>query len=465
MKTLNIIEGYNNFHFIGIGGINMSGLAEILHNDGCTITGSDRNDSDIIAALRKRGISVKIGHDAQNISIDAQIIIYNAAVPDDNPEILEAKTRGLRLMDRAELLGRLMQNYGTAICVAGTHGKTTTTSMLAEIFMAADKDPTVMNGGVLPSMGGALRIGSRDFIIVEACEYNDSFLKFHPNIGIILNLEMDHSDYFANINALRASFRGFVQRIPEDGLLVINGGIEDVEQIHNGLNCNKSFFGINTTHQYIDNVCFDDFGHGRFDICSDSGKLGEIVLKVPGHHNIQNALAAIYTALHCGIDFNTIATALTGFTGAVRRFQHIGQYNGANIVDDYAHHPTEVAATIQAARNVAHNRLWVVFQPHTRERTAEFLNEFAKELAHADELVILDIFNPAGREEEHCKVHATDLAELAIKENSANCNYLPSFDICVDFLKQNIDKGDLVITMGAGDVHKVAEILVLQYSN
>ena len=457
MRRLNIIENYRNFHFIGAGGINMSGLAEILHKDGCVITGSDRNNSDLVVGLREKSIDIKIGHDAQNVGENVQVVVYNAAVPQDNPEILEAKARGLRLMDRAELLGRLMQNYDTAICVAGTHGKTTTTSMLAEIFMAADKDPTVMNGGILPSMGGALRIGNRNIIIAEACEYHDSFLKFWPHIGIILNIEMDHSDYFANIDGLTASFKKFAQKIPHDGLLVINNSIINAPKIASGLGCIVHSFGEKGDIAAI-NIRHSAQGYPIFDVIMAEGKrLGEIALKVPGNHNIQNAMAAICAALHCNIGFSTIAAALSRFTGPMRRFQHIGQLNGATIVDDYAHHPTEVVATIQAAKKMPHNRLWVVFQPHTRARTMEFLDEFAEALVNADEIIVLDIYNPAGREEERYNVHSKD---IVAKIDTANCRHLPDFDTCTHFLTQHIVDGDLVITMGAGDVHKIAEALV-----
>jgi UDP-N-acetylmuramate--alanine ligase len=460
MKRLNIAKNNNNYHFIGIGGVNMSALAEILHNDGCNVTGSDKNDSKIILALRKKGIDIKIGHDAQNIGDKTQIVVYNAAVPKDNPEILAAKAGGLRLMDRAELLGRLMQNYETAICVAGTHGKTTTTSMLAEIFMAAGYDPTVMNGGILPSMGGALRIGARDFIIAEACEYNNSFLKFHPNIGIVLNIEMDHSDFFPDLDTLNESFASFAKKIHRDGLLVINNNVPGLDRLTHGLDCDVSAFGKDGSIR-AENIRLGAAGHPIFDTVTDSGILGEVALKIPGRHNIQNALAAISASLRCGIAFDTIAAALSRFEGAVRRFQHIGRCNDAAIVDDYAHHPTEVAATIQAAKSLPHSRLWVVFQPHTRKRTAEFFDKFAQELARADELIILDIYNPAGREEEHCQVHAKDLAQRAAKHGPANCRYLPSFLACTSHLKQHIAPNDLVITMGAGDVHKIAEALVI----
>jgi len=450
MKRLDVLDNFQNFHFIGIGGVSMSGLAEILHNDGYFVTGSDQSDSETISSLRKKGINIKVGHDAQNVGDNIQVVVYNAAIPGNNPEMLAAKAKNLRLMYRAELLGRLMKNYDTAICVAGTHGKTTTTSMLAEIFMVADKDPTVMNGGVLPSMGGAVRLGAHDVMIAEACEYHDSFLHFSPNIGIILNIEMDHSDYFADIHALRKSFAKFAQKIPHDGLLVINSDI-----LLEGFDCSVCTFGQHG-HVFVQNVQIDKQGHSNFDVYNKTDKLGKISLQVPGDHNIQNAIAAISCALHCEIDFADIVAALSRFTGAQRRFQRIGHCNGAIVIDDYAHHPTEVAATINAAKNMPHRRLWVVFQPHTHARTYQFLDEFAKSLAAADEIIILDIYKPIGRGEGQL-IHAKDLAN---KIKNANCRYLTSFDACSDFLKKHIAQDDLVITMGAGDINKLATSLV-----
>jgi UDP-N-acetylmuramate--alanine ligase len=359
-------------------------------------------------------------------------------------------------MYRTDLLGRLMQNYGKAICVAGTHGKTTTTSMLAEIFMAANTDPTVMNGSVLPSMGGAVRIGGRDFIMAEACEYHNSFLKLNPTIGIILNVEMDHSDYFANIDAVHASFASFAQKIPKNGLLAINSDTPALPRLIRGLDCDVVAFGQGGPIR-PDNIRFGSDGYPVFDVVNSNGKLGEIILKVPGHHNIQNAMDAITAAMHCNMPFATISAALARFTGALRRFQHIGKYNGATIVDDYAHHPTEVAATISAAKKMPAGRLWVAFQPHTRARTAEFLNEFAAELSQADHPIVLDIYNPAGREEEQYNVHSKD---LAAKITNPNCLYLPSFQATVDHLQQHLAPNDLLITMGAGDVHQIATSLV-----
>ncbi|MDR2166243.1 MAG: UDP-N-acetylmuramate--L-alanine ligase [Clostridiales bacterium] len=429
MQKFDLGFDYRNFHFVGIGGVNMSALAEVLFLAGYSVSGSDKADSPLVAHLRGLGINVSIGHDAANLPDSAEVVVYNAAVPAKNPEMAAARARGLKFLERPALLGLLMRNYSSAICVAGTHGKTTTTSMLAEIFMAAEADPTVMNGGVLPAMGGTMRIGgNRKYFIAEACEYHDSFLQFHPFIGIILNIEMDHSDYFGNEAGLRASFRKFAELIPPDGLLIINHEIHEIHEIVDGLDCQVLTYG--------------------------EERLG-FSLNVPGEHNISNAKAAILAARFCGLDEGKIAHALQGFTGALRRFERKGRFNDAEIIDDYAHHPTEVSATLQAAKSLNPARIWAIFQPHTPGRTAEFLDEFAESLRIADEVLILDIYKPAGREEDESPIHAKDLAAKIPQSR-----YIPSFEAAAKHLAEHLAPGDMAITMGAGDVHKVAEMLL-----
>ncbi|MCL2854656.1 MAG: UDP-N-acetylmuramate--L-alanine ligase [Defluviitaleaceae bacterium] len=456
MDKLKIIDGCTNFHFVGIGGINMSALAEVLFREGYTVGGSDKSDSPAVDKLRGLGLNVAIGHCADNLSKAAEVLVYNAAVPTDNPEVAEARNRGLKLLDRAQLLGLLMQNYKYPICVAGTHGKTTTTSMLAEIFTAADADPTVMSGGILPSMGGAMRLGGRKFFIAEACEYHDSFLHFSPYVGIILNLEMDHGDYFGGEAGLRASFRNFAKRIPAHGLLIINNEIAGLDEIVGGLDCEIITFGEGGDI-FASNA---EFGVDGRSVCQIEG-VGQLSLGVPGAHNISNALSAIAVARHFGLPFVKAAQALSGFTGALRRFQHKGQFNGAIIIDDYAHHPTEVSATIQAARNMAHNRLWIIFQPHTHERTAKFLYDFANALHAADNVIITDIYRPAGREQEQASVHAKDL----VAKIGSNCHYAPNFQWAADFVRNNLVKGDICITMGAGDITRIGDMILLDSCN
>jgi len=447
------------FHFIGIGGVHMSGLAEILHKNGFCVTGSDRNSSDNTARLWLAGIAAVIGHDAANIPADARpVVVYNAAIPADNPEIAAAKQRGLHLISRAQLLGLLMQNYDSAICVAGTHGKTSTTSMLAAIFMQAGTDPTVLSGGVLPMMGGALRIGGRGVFIVEACEYHDSFLDFRPTTGVILNIDMDHSDYFADLAALERSFGKFAGLVPRGGCLVINNQINGIERFtaRPGLECNVTTFGQGGVLR-AENISYNASGCGEFDVFNGDTHLGRITLATPGAHNIENALAAITCAIHhdYGIDFADIAKGLASCTGAVRRFQHIGKFCGCDVIDDYAHHPTEIAATLDAAKNITHNKLWAVFQSHTNTRTRSFLPQFAQTLAAADETIILDIFNPAGREEQDHVISAEALVD-EMRRLGAKAHYSPSFAHARDFLASNVAAGDMIVVMGAGDVGELA---------
>jgi UDP-N-acetylmuramate--alanine ligase len=469
MHNFSLINDYKNYYFIGIGGINMSALAEALWRDGYKVYGSDKADSSAVEHLRSLGIAVNVGtHNASNLPEDAEVVVYNAAISVQNPELALAEERGLVLLDRAGLLGLLMKNFKYAVCVAGTHGKTSTTSMLAEIFMAAGLDPTVMSGGVLPSMGGAMRLscslakGNRDFFIAEACEYHNSFLKFYPYIGIILNIEMDHGDFYKSEAELRESFRSFSAKIPKDGLLIINAEIPDYQDITQGLSCKVLTFGSGGDI-FAQDVVFGADGGSEFTAKRRTAEDGcSYRLAVPGRHNISNALAAILAASHFGLKDKKIAEALRGFKGAQRRFQRLGQYNGADIIDDYAHHPTEVAATLTAAKKIlegSEGRLWVVFQPHTHNRTEEFLSEFAKSLSIADKPLILDIYRPAGREEEKSAVHSKDLVDAI---NNPNKLYLESFDTAVDYARKNLISGDMLITMGAGDVYLAGNRIVAQ---
>jgi UDP-N-acetylmuramate--alanine ligase len=431
-----------NFHFIGIGGVSMSALAEILHINGYIVSGSDKADSDTVAHLRNLGLMVHIGHNAANLPENAQVVVFNAAVPQNNLEMTAARERGLKFLGRTELLGLIMRNYSHPICVAGTHGKTTTTSMLAEIFMAAGADPTVLSGGILPSMSGAMRIGNNQkYFIAEACEYHDGFLDFFPYIGIILNIEMDHSDYFGDEPGLRASFRSFAELILDEGLLIINSEIPNYHEITKGLKCQILTYGPDG------------------DLKPDDINLK---LAVPGAHNISNALSAILAARHFNLDEKAIIAALQGFKGALRRFEKKGFYNQAEIIDDYAHHPTEVRVTLQAAKSLKPKRLWAIFQPHTHNRTAEFLDEFAESLAIADEIIITDIYRPAGREEEKSVITAAHLVDKILTKNS-QCRYMPSFDCAAKFLAEHLKPEDMAITMGAGDIHGVGERLLSNF--
>jgi len=454
---MNIGNNIQSVYFIGIGGISMSGLAQLLHANGFAVSGSDHMASTATQRLIDAGVTVHIGHDAVNIT-DADLVVYTAAVKPDNPEFSSAKSRGIPMIDRAELLGLVMQNYQNAICVAGVHGKTTTTSMVSEIFMQACLDPTIMNGGVMPSINSAWRSGKSEYFIAESCEYFDSFLRLFPTIGIILNIELDHADYFGSLDNIYASFAAFTQRIPSNGALIINSDIERLNDITNNLPCRVITYGTNGNWQ-AHNIAYDELGRGSFDAIYLGENLGRVQLGLIGHHNIQNALSAFACARLANIPFETTAAALASFTGAARRYEYKGVINGAKVYDDYAHHPTEVKVNLQAIKNSGCAKLYVAFQPHTHARTKQLLNEFSESFDDADVVVLLDIYVPAGRTQQSHDIHSRDLAEK-IKARGKEVHYFPSFEQAQQFLLQNCAQNDLIITMGAGDIYKLGEVLL-----
>lgn len=447
-------------HFIGIGGISMSGLAEILLREGFTVSGSDAHEGDLTRRLTEHGALVFYGQRAENIPEETQVVVYTAAIHPDNPEYAAAVDRGLPMLSRAELLGQMMKNYRNALAVAGTHGKTTTTSMVTEILLAAGADPTVSVGGILHSIGGNIRVGCADLFVAEACEYTNSFLSFFPTLEIILNIEEDHLDFFRDLADIRHSFRLFAERLPEDGLLIINEEIPNREEICEGLSCRVLTFGRSAESDYsAAEIVYDRLACPEFTLLKSGKPDGRIRLNVPGEHNVFNALAAIAAAEAMGISAEAIRTDLEGFTGTERRFEKKGEVGGVTIIDDYAHHPHEIAATLKAARNYPHRKLWCVFQPHTYTRTKNFLDEFAGELAKADAVVLADIY--AARETDTLGISSRDIAER-IRAAGTEVWYFPTFDEIENFLLKNCVPGDLLITMGAGDIVKVGERLLGQ---
>ena len=444
-------------HFIGIGGISMSGLAEILLKEGFTISGSDASRSALTSRLESLGASVAFGQRAENIRSDMDVVVYTAAIHPDNPEYAAARAAGIPMLTRAELLGQIMRNYPTAIAVAGTHGKTTTTSMLSTLLLAAEKDPTITVGGILPEIGGNIRVGHSDLFLTEACEYTNSYLSFYPTVSIILNIEEDHMDFFQDITEIRSSFRRFAGLLPEDGLLVINGEIEHPEEITKDLRARHVTYGLTGTEDYSadrDSITYSETGCASFLLCHQKKPVGPVTLNVPGIHNVSNALAALAAALELGIGFDQAAEGLSAFHGTQRRFQYKGQRQGVTIVDDYAHHPTEIRATLTTAAHYPHRELWCVFQPHTYTRTQAFLKEFAQALSLADHVVLADIY--AAREQNTIGISSEDLLKELLKTGT-DCCYLPSFEEIEKFLLKKCMHGDLLITMGAGDVLKIGE--------
>lgn len=445
-------------HFIGIGGISMSGLAEILVDAGFKVTGSDRAPSDITRGLEEKGIKVYYAQKGENIEEDTKLVVYTAAIKEDNPEYARSKELKLEMLTRAELLGQIMKNYETPIAVSGTHGKTTTTSMLTQILLNAQTDPTVSVGGILKAIGGNIRIGHTGMFITEACEYTNSFLSFFPKISIILNIEEDHLDFFKDINDIRASFKKFANLLPEDGLLVINADIDDYEEITRECKCKVLTVSANTTADYTaKDISYDDKGCAEFIAVDKEGKEISLKLSVPGKHNVSNALSALAVAKFLDINNETIMSGLCDFNGTDRRFQYKGKIGDVTIIDDYAHHPTEIKATLDAAKNYPHNKLWLVFQPHTYTRTKSLFDDFVTALSNADEVVLADIY--AAREKDTLGVSSAQLAE-AINNNGTKADYFGSFDEIENFLLKNCSPGDLLITMGAGDIVKVGESLL-----
>ncbi len=453
-------------HFIGIGGISMSGLAELLHTMHFTVTGSDAKMSTTTDHLEELGITVFYGQRPSNITSDTNLVVYTTAVKEDNPELMEVRRLEIPVIDRAELLGQVMKRYSDAIAVSGTHGKTTTTSMISQILLEAGLDPTVSVGGILDSIGGNIRIGSSDHFVVEACEYTNSFLKFSPTTGIILNIEPEHLDFFKDIDDIRSSFKKFTELLPENGLLILNSDISNISYFTKGLACPFITYSITSEtssaedalhHYYAGNIHYDEQGFGRYSLYEDGEFLTDINLNVVGSHNISNSLPAIALARSYQIPMSVAADSLTRFTGTKRRFEKKGTISGVTIVDDYAHHPSEVKATLEAARNYPHSRIWCVFQPHTYSRTRSFLNDFADSLSLADKIVLTDIY--AARENDPGDISSKDL-EAALKKKGKDVIHIKNFDDIQNYLLENCTNGDLLITMGAGDVVTIGNDLL-----
>ena len=447
-------------HFIGIGGISMSGLAEILLKEGFQISGSDAKGSDIVDNLMEMGAIVNIGQCAENITDNIDLVVYTAAVHADNPEYAACVEKEIPMLTRAQLLGQIMNNYKYSVAVSGTHGKTTTTSMLSQVFLEADVDPTISVGGILDSIGGNIRVGQSDYFVTEACEYTNSFHSFFPYISIILNVDADHLDFFSGIEEIIESFHTFAKNLPDNGTLVINGDMDCLATITDDLTCNILTFGMNASNRYYPSVIEpDDKGHMNYTLMVDGVAQEQVHLNVGGMHNICNSLAVIAVADLLGIDREYALAGLACFGGAHRRFELKGTLGNVTVIDDYAHHPTEIKATLTTATNTPHNELWVVFQPHTYTRTKALFEEFADALKGFDHVIVTDIY--AAREADTGIVHAKDLADR-IKELGSDARYFSTFEAVENYLLKNCKKNDLLITMGAGDVYLIGEELLGQ---
>ena len=444
-----------HIHFIGIGGISMSGLAQEALKDGYEVSGSDRSESGITHKLTEQGARVVIGHRAENVD-GADLVVHTAAVKQDNPEMQEAVKRKIRLIDRAEFLGAVMKKYSVAVGVSGTHGKTTTTSMLAHALIHANLDPTVSIGGELDLIGGNIRCGHSKYFVTEACEYTNSFLKFYPTIALITNIEEDHLDFFSGIEEIRESFRKFAELTKGKGSVVAMWDDENVRLALNDADLDIVTYGMkNTNNYYPENIEYN-MGYPSFDVYRNGEKLCHVSLNVPGNHNILNALAAIAVCGLMGVSPETAAEGIETFKGTHRRFEKKGLCGGALVIDDYAHHPTEIKATLKAAKNFPHDRVWCIFQPHTYSRTRTLWNEFTEAFYDADKLIITHIY--AAREKFDGVTHPEKLAE-EIREKGVDAVYIDDFKEIADYVKKNAHEGDIIYTMGAGDVTEIGAML------
>ena len=450
-------------YFCGIGGISMSGLAAVLLKEGFTVTGSDAKQSPLTDLLTEQGARISCPQKAENIPADADVMVYTAAIHHDNPEYTRAVELGIPMLTRAQLLGQVMANYNNSVAVAGTHGKTTTTSMLSCILLEAGKDPTISVGGILKEIGGNIRVGNSENFIAEACEYTNSFLSLKPRYGLILNIDADHLDFFKDLDDIRNSFHRFAKNVRSDGTLIINGNIPRLNEITDGIDASVITYGTPESDYWPAEISYDEFGIGTFSVMRRGRDLGRFKLRVPGEHNISNAVCAIAAADLMGASMDECRRGLLEFRGADRRFQIKGKLKcGATVIDDYAHHPTEIRATLKAARNYPHNRIWCVFQPHTYTRTKALMSGFADALSLADEVVLAPIY--AARETDNLGI-SSDTLRQNIANLGTDAYYLPSFAQIEDFLRKRVTEGDLLITMGAGDVVTVGEELLASESD
>ena len=446
-----IFSQVKRLHFIGIGGSGMFPLVQIFHHKGYEITGSDNNEGDTVELERKMGIPVTIGHSA-NAICGAELVIYSAAIMQDNAELTAAREAGIPTMERSLALGYITRQYPDCICVSGTHGKTTTTSMLTQILVSAGLDPTAVIGGKLPLIGGNGRAGASSIMTCEACEFVDTFLQLAPDISVILNVDADHLDYFGTLENIIASFKKFAELTTRT--LIVNGDDLNSMRSVEGLDKPVITFGFTEQNDYYPkDIVKTAPASSVFSLMYRGEKLTELTLNVPGEHNILNAVAACAAAIQVGATPTQLADTLPGFRGAGRRFEILGHPHGITIADDYAHHPTELTATLRVAKTMGYNRVWAVFQPFTYSRTSLLLEDFAAALSIADRVVMSEIMG--AREHNTYNIYTKDLAEKI-----PDSEWFNTFEEIADYVMQNASEGDLVLTLGCGDIYKCAKLML-----
>jgi len=440
-------------HLIGIGGVSMSPLAEVLSGLGLQISGSDIAENERTSHLRELGISIRLGHSASNITDGTEFVVRTAAVHDDNPEIIAAREKGIPVFERSQAWGAIMRGYKNALCISGTHGKTTTTSMCTHILMASEKDPTVMIGGTLPLLKAAHRVGGGDTIVMESCEYYNSFLAFYPTVAVILNIEPDHLDFFSGLDDIKASFRKFAAKVPEDGYIVANLDDADTMDAIKGLDRRVVTFGLSAKADVTARNVTHIGSRTSFELVYKGKVIETVTLHVPGEHNLKNALAAAAASICLGIKPTAIKYGLAGFSGAGRRFEFKGKFNGADVYDDYAHHPGEVRALFDAVEPLGYKRIICVFQPHTYTRTVALFDDFIKQLRRPDIVYLAEIF--AAREQNTLGISSADLAARI-----DGARFYRTFSEIEDSLSETAQPGDIILTVGAGNVYRIGEHLL-----
>ncbi len=456
-KRNNLLDNIKRIHFVGIGGSGMCPMAEILFHNGYTVTGSDINESDTLARIRTSGITIHMGHSAENIG-DAELVVYTAAAKQDNPELVAAREKNIPTLERSVVLGMLTDHFANTIAVSGTHGKTSTTAMLTQILMEAGEDPTALIGGKLPVLGSNARVGKSENMVCEACEYVDTFLQLHPAVSVILNVDADHLDYFGTLDNIVKSFRKFA--LQTSSRLVVNGDNAEAMRAVEGLTHAQTVtFGQSPTcDYYVTDLNEEDTVCEVFTIMHHGEPICRVNLQVPGEYNMMNALAAAAAAHSMGVSGEPIKRALEAFTGVHRRFEILGEFDGVTVADDFAHNPTELTSVLTAASKMGYHAVWAVFQPHTYSRTAMHIDGFAKALSIPEHVVMTEIL--AVRETNTYDIHTSDLAAKI----PGSC-WFETFEEIADYVMSHAESNDLILTLGGGDIYKCANLIVEKYKN
>ena len=458
MVNLDFFKNYRKIYMIGIGGISMSGIAEILKNWNIEVCGSDITDSEIIENLRNNNIHITIGHNPEEVK-RCDLVVYTAAIKSDDIDLIAAKEANIPCIERKELVGELTKAFSESICISGTHGKTTTSSMISVCFLNALLDPTIQIGAILKKINGNYKVGNSKYFILEACEYSESFLSFFPKTEIILNIDNDHLDYFKTFDNIKLAFKKYVELLPENGLLVLNADDKNTLELSKFTKSKFITYGIENENANFTakNISFNNEGFASFEVYKNNTLYGKFELSIPGKHNILNALACICVCDYYSINHDTIQKSLKEFTGADRRLEFKGYYNKVKVYDDYGHHPTEIIATSNAINNKKYNESWVIFQPHTYSRTKMLLDDFVKALSSFDHIIITDIY--AAREINTYGISSKDLADK-INESGKKAIYIKEFNDIVKYIRENAKDNDLVLTLGAGTVTEIGPKIV-----